>query len=330
MKTDYYLDGKTAVLGNTLIRLVDERENVLVLSRFGSHRVNTLGSGSLVLPRAREVTLSPDYEILQAECLSCDNQLETLRLPVSVRKVEGNLQNENSGGTLRRILLDRRVSQAFWEEVRRQAIPILQEGWLLPQSIKREALEPAAALIGSLAPAPSALDPRMRLLFTESANNPRPFSRETIFNTRPCLDFRCRVSEQEEYSEVMAMMEEGDPGWHVPSAEAASDMMIRKGADPADTLPQISLICAEKKEDSPQDRPVIRLHMFRTRAFFPALRRIRHDGMDFWLYSRNYLSPWPERLYLRREMGIFSREGLVTDSQVAEEVYAKYRFLCLL
>ena len=83
-------------------------------------------------------------------------------------------------------------------------------------------------------------------------------------------------------------------------------------------------------QDSARETVTVRLHLFRQKAFFPTLRYVRCEDADWWIYSRNYLTGSEEHPYIRMEMGVFNREGLVTNRKQAEAVYAKYRFLSML
>ena len=64
--------------------------------------------------------------------------------------------------------------------------------------------------------------------------------------------------------------------------------------------------------------------------FWRTLLSIHHEGKQYYLYRRNYLSGDNNKKYARVDVAVLTRKGLVRDREEAEEVYAKYRLLSLL
>ena len=64
--------------------------------------------------------------------------------------------------------------------------------------------------------------------------------------------------------------------------------------------------------------------------FFQSACPVLCDGKQYYVYRRYFLSPESNVKYIRKDVAIYTDEGVVMDKKEAQKVYAKYKFLCIL
>ena len=346
MKTGYYLDERASVIGGTLIRLNDNGEDVRVSSSYGGNPVSVLGSGAVVVPRAVRLTLEEGFRRLESDCMTGNRSLREIRLPATLREIDGVIGIwRNLAGEPFHLFLDRRMTAGVWEDIRQRAVPVGGKQYALsPGELNRDAMRPADALPASLEAPGASVQKEMRCVFLVRQKDKEDLQ-EQFFSKISCLDLKYGRGTVCEADIVTEMIRDGDEGLRHAGAEEFSDLMIRKnGKTGAEADKEVCLILCEPgpAEDhgggapAPSDRKssraavTVRLHLFRQKAFFPSLRYVRSDDSDWWIYSRNYLTGIEDHPYIRMEMGVFNRQGMVTNREQAEAVYAKYRFISML
>ena len=335
METNCFIDDRTLVLGQTLIRLRSGEAHVTVPSSFGGYTVSAIGRGALTLDGTREVTIAPGFTELKGQCVSATSSLKRVNIPESVRTVPETLFTGSPFGADGSLYVDRALSPALFAFLRRLALSTGGTDLMLPSVLlDRAELEPVRGLIHSVGGPAAWIAPEMRVLFngrqTDGANG---VYTGTVFDPRPCYDYRSGRKETEEYTAVMEMIGEGDPGWHQPDAERESDRMLRAGhSTPGRDWGRVGTAVCGQLPGSPGPDGLFHVvfQLSQKTLFFPALRYVRHRGGDWWIYSRNWLTVTPECPYRREDVGVFDRSGLVTGRRASEDVYAKARVLSLL
>ena len=337
MENAYYLDDQALVVEQTLISLKNDETVFTVPSSFGGHPATVAGSGALSLKGVQELAFAPGYAVLKEMCLSVPPSLKRLLIPETVHTLSDQLFYPCFQESGARLEIDRALHPALWEDLRRNALNIGDNRRLVPSALlRREEMEPVLCLMRNAAQPAAEIRKEMRLLFFESRPaNVRPgCDAGSIFELRPCYDFLDGCGEIEEYTAVMQMIREDAPAWRVPAAEEQSDLRIRYGQAkmPDVSSGTVSLAVYDGRPDlSGNDGRIrVRFSVVFDRVFFPAVRRIRHRGKDWWIYSRNHLTSRADCPYVREDMGVFDRDGLVTSRKTVEDVYAKFRFLCML
>ena len=64
--------------------------------------------------------------------------------------------------------------------------------------------------------------------------------------------------------------------------------------------------------------------------FWQSAQPVIYDKKQYYIYRRYYLSFDPELEYVRRDIAVYSKKGLVTNREEAQNVYAKYKLLSIL
>lgn len=337
METNYYMDDKTLVLDHTLLTLQCDSQFFTVPARIGGLSVTAVGSGALQIRNVLELNFAPGITELREECICYTSMLKRLNVPETVQSVPSRLFVAIYMTTNPVFSIARALPPAVFLDLRRMMLRAEGSRRLLPPELLRRAeMEPVRCLMNNSAPPAAVIRKEMRVLFSGKLpdDTSRGFYSGTIFDSRPCIDFLSGRGQTEEYTAVMEMIRADDPGWRDPEAERKNDLNLRFGNAPvtASTGVEVSVATCGALPAAPGPDGLFHaeFHLSRKHLFFPGLRRIRHQGADWWIYSRNHLTSNPACPYLREDVGVFSENGLVTDRKTSEDVYAKYRFLSLL
>ncbi len=335
MNQNYYMDSQTLVAGHTLIRLTSYGNRMRVPSVFGNISAETVGSGALTLgEEVCELRFDSGYVEWKDGSVNCPRSLTQVFFPETAEMISRTALR-NMYYTDPDLYMDRALGPEVFHEIGQNA-PRAGEGRLISSALlERKILGPVRDLMLNLGPA-AEIRMEMGFLFFGliPGESGSAWYSGTIFDPRSCYDFHEAGTAMEEYTAVMRMIRNGDAGWHDPDAEKQADLDIRFGRAQMDrnACGKVSIAVLEEPE---QDRGSdgkyhMRFHLSRNVLFFPSLWPIRHQGKDWWLYSRNYLTGSPQRPYRREEVGVFNREGLITERKIMEDVYAKYRLLSVL
>ena len=335
MNQNYYMDGQALVLERTLIRLTSDANQVRVPSVFGNLAAETVGSGALAPgEHTYELRFDSGYAEWKESSVRCSSSLKRIFFPETAEHISRSALTYMFDSDVD-LYIDRALPPQVFCDIRQNA-PRTGRGWLISSALPaQKSMEPVRALMQNLAPA-AEIRMEMGILFFSMLPymNGSKWYTGSIFAPRPCFDFQKAGTEMEEYTAVMRMIRKGDAGWHDPDSEKQADLDIRFGRAQIDQSTCgkvcIAVLDGPAAKRSSDGKYHTRLHLSRQYLFFPSLWPIRHQGKDWWLYSRNYLTGSPERPYRREEVGIFNREGLITDRKITEDVYAKYRLLSVL
>lgn len=336
MAENYYLDDRALVIDGTLIRLQCEGESVTVPSTFGGCAALAVGGGALTLTGVTDLSFAPGYTHLKDRCLGYSTTLQRIHVPETVQSISEALFVRKYYAVSLQLYIDRALPLSLYQDLRRLSLPIEGKKRLLPPALfKRAELEPVRCLMLQSAYPPAVIRGDMRILFAGQLDDTKSgIYTGTVFDKRPCFDFVSGKAATEEYTAVMDMIRTDECGFHDPEAEETCDRIIRMGK-PAVTpgsCAQVAVALCDRFPGAPGPDGLfhLQIRMFRRHLFFPALRRIRHRDADWWLYSRCFLTIDAHCPYLREDVGVFTRDGLVTDRNISEDVYAKYRLLTIL
>ena len=298
---DYFMDDRALVLEHTLISLKCSGSRFRVPSVFGDCTVTAAGSGALQLNDVQDLVFMPGYVELKERCLGYSTVLQRITVPETVESVSSALFVRPYYAFDPVFTIDRALPPAVFQDVRQALLSADGNTSVLSSSaLKRIGMEPVRSLLCNAAPPPAALCREMRVLF----EGKMPYGQAnlcysgTVFEPRPCFDFVSGRKEKEEYTAVMEMIREDDPGWRDPAAERAADLAIRSGKPSVvpNACPKVGVAVCRRvpRETGPDGRFRIQFQLFKRYLFFPTVRHIRHRGADWWIYSRNFLTARPE------------------------------------
>ena len=337
METGFYMDATVLAGDQTLIRMKSKADVVEVPAMAGEMRVMTAGSGAVIVPNAKKVSFEPGYMKLNTGCICAGQEMKILHIPETVTDIAEHMLSGVQTGQMV-LNLHRAMTEREYREMENEAIAIGADRKLIQVSTATAAkngMEPLRCLMMNIAP-PAVIRPGMRILFSErqsgtiTERNPKDEYSGTPAVRRKCIDMKRHRTWESEQNAVAEMILEEDDGWRDPAAEKNADERIRTGKKPEEGWRAVTIAEYGTAEPGEDGKYHICFNVRGEKMFYPAVRRFRHGGQDWWIYSRNYITSDEKCPYLREEVAVFSRDGLVAEKKIAEDVYAKYRFLAML
>ena len=325
-----YIGPNLLAAGSTLVRCADEGLHVRVPARAGGLALEEIGSGAVTAGQAETILVEEGYIRLNRSGIMVGPQTRKITLPRTLEEAAADSCCDLQGSRLHSfpeltIQLNRRFSPNEYAICRDCSLPAGKGRRILQVSLlKDRAFRPLANMSLNLGRAAAALRPEMGTVFQEDG-------KATVFQARDCYNLNGNETRKDEYGTVLEMIRDGNMGWSDPESEKQSDIRIHAGI-PLTGGKEAALAEYSEPETEPLRDGFLGVQVcFRLqKLFFPGLLPIRYGGNDYYLYSRKRLTADPACPYEREDMGIFDREGLVTDRKLAEAVYGKARMLMLL
>ena len=333
------MDANCAALGGTMLCYNSDRRNVVVPSSVDGRSVTVLGAGALCCPNACSVELQEGYRALSGDALRClPSKCRELTLPASLERVEKTAWNDLS--PLHLIRLKRRLGKKDWAELMDASLDAGGGYRLIRGADENHPVWGVAARIFTgMGKVPRIVDPGEYGLpifsMDGSAYN------KTVFANVSCRSPGATGGFMTEDRGVLEGIAAGRLGRRDPDCEALNDSLLREGGPKAEALRQRTAILgfdarAALFADGAR-QVVIEIHA--AYHYAQLLRRVRMDGHEYYVYSRQSLVNDTVRLqptatrfikYLREDVGVYDASGLVTDPVISEKVYEKYRLLSVL
>ena len=324
------LSDNILALDETLIQYSSDEKNVMIPSEYSGIFLKTVGAGAILAQNAEEITLARGYTCLNNEPISCDKPF-VLNLPDTLIKVNTPFKHLGRRESVT-INLSRSIDATEYQSIDNSGKKVKDVLYFSPCQNLPASLKLAADLVKEKSsPLPDIIDKSPALFIidrpTMDKNDP-----SMLFSPLRCIDRFSNRTETEEYTIVMEMIQRHQSGWYEKNTEKKNDLRLRSARDNREIfVPVFSYFtCSSDYSFSSGDKTEIIIKIESSLFFVPAIKQIRHKGKDWWLYSRNYLISDPAMSYLRENVGVFGTDGLVTDYQLSEEIYEKYRFISIL
>ncbi len=112
-------------------------------------------------------------------------------------------------------------------------------------------------------------------------------------------------------------------------AEEKNDWYVRVGKIPARTK-TIIFTFDDSKTKEKNGRFMIEATLKIGYFFWQSAQAVVYENKKYYIYRRHYLSSDPELEYVRRDIAVYTDEGIVNNREEAQKVYAKYKLLSIL
>lgn len=115
----------------------------------------------------------------------------------------------------------------------------------------------------------------------------------------------------------------------VAEAEEENDLRLRRENVP--NIENLALFSVDdRKTARSQKGRLLHARILLGRFYWQAKVRVVCDQQAYYLYQRNYLSSDAKLEYVRKDMGVFTREGPVREERTVGDVWAKYQLCSIL
>ena len=326
-----YMDANICAADGVMICFHDSGMRVSVPARAGNMPLKTLGAGSLCLKNANAVVVEEGYSAMACAALNMlPPTINEIVLPSTLKNVEKNIAVGGAHALFaRRICLRRRVRLDEYEQLRLHSRPAGQGFRVLDSTaLDLPACEVMRALLNGMG---------RRILNDERLEMPLFFCADklekTVFAPLNCLMEGAEGPTYTENEGVLRRIAEGDWGARRGEMERQNDRLLQTFSDPAMRWLMNTLVgFSETAAITAGDEAYLTLVALTAKFFNQMVRRVRFSGREYYVYSRRLLTDRTNGLlnYAREDVCVYGPEGLVTDNDVARDVYAKYRLLMML
>lgn len=329
---DTYVDEYTCAFQDTMICYRDDATRVRVPATAARLRLKRLGSQALRCPNAEMIELAEGYETLPRDLFNGliqeNKRFSALVLPASLKAVDASAGSGFYNGALRRVSLRRRMSEAGYRQLLDASLPMkghvrLPADVLNPDSPCRLMIDVMGCFCTGVVD-PARAEPPLFDAGEEDAPK--------LFAPKTCLLPEKYDGGNSENAALLWSIARGRLGARDADAELWNDRMLqvvdRRGAKPG----VVAAIWFDERAVEHRGGGVsLTLEVSLGRLFRQALRRVRLNGMDYYVYSRLYChSAGARPAYKREDVCVYDARGLITDPDLSEAVYEKYRLLNVL
>jgi len=324
--TGQYIDPQICALDGVMICYKNEERRVCVPARAGDMPLELLGSGALCLPNALEVTVEEGYTAIADFIALAKPFVEQwpqtqVTLPSTLRgwaSPEGRFL-----GYPRKLNLRRRLSEQDYRGLMEHSVPAgmgfrVLDSEALGQPACRVMAELMKGMAGSIV---NDIDPELPLYFWRKETD------GSVFAPLECMGLDARGPEHTENDGVLKRIRSGNMGRRLGEAERENDRYYQKG-EKLEARRALSAVVGFNEDAAIHSRGEVFMTLTAVLGYLfnQMLRRVDLEGKDYYVYSRRFLKSTGVS-YLREDMCVYSREGLVTDAVVSRRVYEKYRLL---
>ncbi len=330
---DTYIDDYTCAYQDTMICYRDEAKQVRVPATAAWLELRRLGSQALNCPNAKSIELAEGYESFSQDLFNglirLKNCFDTLLLPTTLKLVEPSVINAMAHPGMKKVSLRRRLSQREFDSLLDGSLSA-EGGLRLPAG--RAGANSACGLmadvlkclgLGVLDPAETTL-PLFEWMKEEG--------RSGLFSRKRCMLPEGMKAEPNENSVLLKCIAGKRWGVRDTAAEQWSDRMMQLNMNRPENQARTAVIWFDERAISRRgDAVYLSLEAWMGVLFRQAIRRVRLNGFDYYVYSRHYFSTIRSLpAYQREDVCVYDARGLVTDPEISEEVYEKYRLLNVL
>ena len=322
-----YMDGSYIVVNNTIIAYNGQHSVIKIPIRFADMEISRIGDGSFMeLSRLCSVTLPPQIKAIGCQAFwQCSGLMEAF-IPGGISYVGlnafGNCPNLEEI-TIYGLELTPSEYHMFKTMGKRshEGIYVLRE---MPQSPLVQML---AASINHAKPATNMPDD-LPLLFQMSDLDERR-KQLSLDRNISVIGFDVPSVPTTENSAFFAHIKNAASENYARKADQQNDYYVRVGSVPSKEK-TIIFTFDDAKTKEKNGKYLIHATLKIGYFFWQSAQPIICEKKQYYIYRRYYLSADSELEYVRRDMAVYSKNGLVTDRAEAQNVYAKYKLLSIL
>ncbi len=330
---DTYIDDYTCAYQDTMICYRDEARQVRVPATAAWLRLKRLGSQALSCPNAESIELAEGYESIAHDLFDGlagqKSAFAMLLLPTTLKQVEPSAINAHAHPGLKRVSLRRRMSRREYGSLLDGSLSV-EGGLRLPTG--QTSFNGACSLMADVLKCLclGVLDPSETTLPLFEWKNEK--GRSGLFSRKSCMLPDGMKAEPNENSVLLKCIEGKRWGVRDTGVERWNDRILQLNTNRSQSQGKTAVIWFDERAVSRRgDEVCVTLEAWLGVLFRQALRRVRLNGLDYYVYSRHFfntISTLPA--YTREDVCVYDARGLVTDPGISEEVYEKYRLLNVL
>ena len=322
-----YMDGSFVITNNTIITYSGRHPTLKVPSRFADIEVSRIGDGSFMeSSKLQCVILPPKTKEIGSQAFSQCPVLTSAFVPGGLSYVVygafGNCQ-VLSDITIYGLELTASEYHTYKTASNRSSDGI----YVLREIPKNEIVSKLVSSITNAKPASKVPDEISSLFqMAELDEQKGKFSLEKNI---PVIGFTVPSVPMTENKAFYEHLHSGTAEVYDGKAEQKNDWYVRVGKIPAKEK-TIIFTFDDSKTKEEKGKFFINATLKIGYFFWQSAQAVMCEKKKYYIYRRYYLNSDPEMEYVRRDIAAYSENGLVTNREEAQNVYAKYKLLSIL
>ena len=322
-----YMDSSFIVVNNTIIAYNGQDSILKIPIRFADMEISRIGDGSFMeLSSLWSVTLPPQTKAIGCQAFwQCSELIEAF-IPGGISYVGlnafGNCQN------LREITIyGLELTPAEYHTFKMMGKRSHEGIYVLREMPRISLVRMLVAAINHAKPATNIPDD-LPLLFQMSDLDERR-KQLSLDRNIPVIGFDVPSVPTTENSAFLAHIKNAASESYARKADQQNDYHVRVGSLP-NKEQTIIFTFDDAKTKEKNGKYLICATLKIGYFFWQSAQPIICERKQYYIYRRYYLSSDSELEYVRRDIAVYSKNGLVGDRAEAQNVYAKYKLLSIL
>ena len=327
VKMKYFLDKKYAVVDHTIINYTGDNVTLKVPEKIDNIVVRSIGEGAFMeLPYLQYVRLPSGVTSVGAFAFRSNANLTTVVLPGTIKQI--GLRAFHNCKELSEIkLYDFLIDEKEYRDLKNNSIRAADDVYVsrrVPEiPIIKDMIRACGAVPVCIVP-----DGVNRLFYTNylPTDNAHQLMYRNTYNICFLDKYSKPISEDEG---VMECLKNSNETPCIAKADEVNDSDLRINVHLTPVKTAVFSFHDKETKDIKGKKSLsvtIRIGYF----FFQKMRKVICNRKQYYIYQRYYLHYNNNQEFLRRDIAIYTDQGVVMDKKEAQLVYAKYKFLCIL
>lgn len=312
-----YQDNATLAIDDTLLLYTGRDAFYQVPEQLDCQSIHKIGKGAFAARETLQgVTLGKHITHIGQEAFALCKELRWVQMDASVTTVEKDAFT-NCPKLEEMHLTSLSFTTAEWEGFQASCMPGPGGAMVTPVA---PPLPLVRQVVDSMDQKPARLLPPMTPVLLRGT--PYDVRKADLRSPQQVVGFGGSADQIVEEQFAVAMMDDELAPWRSAEAEQNNDSLVRRSIDRS--VESCLLFTATQRRKPRGGRIVADLHIWVGCFCWPSITRVVCDGEEYFIYHRIHVSSEPKLGYLRRDMALMNRRGIIEDEAVARRVYAKY------
>lgn len=328
VKMKHYLDKKYMIVDHTLLNYMDDNVSVKIPEQKGNINIRTIGEGAFMdLQKLQYVMLPPKINTIGNSAFYNNQSLISVVMPGSIQKV-GSSAFTGCNQLSDIVLYDYQIEQTSYEILKANSLRTEEGIYVARKMPEFELVQQILNADAAVSSAYSVPDGIQRLFYTSQIKEDKGF--QLIYRNLNTIDFVHKHSmPMSEDDGVREYLTNAFPNPDAENADEENDRLLRINK-PRNPLKTVIFTFDDSKTVDIKGKKSLSVTLRLGYFFWQSVCKVFCDGKLYYVYRRYYLNPHKDMPYTRRDVAIYTDEGIVMDKKEAQKVYAKYKFLCIL
>lgn len=326
----YFLDKQYAIADHTIITYSGNNISLKIPEKIKNISIRSIGAGALMdLKELQYIMLPPKLTSIGNSAFANDVNLATVILPGTIKTI-GTSAFSNCKQLTDITIYDYLISEQEYTALKNSSFRAAEDIYVAHHMPKIEIIDQILNSALSWGPKAACCVPGNinRLFYTAQAVEDDGF--QLMYRNLNNICFIHKHSKPTtEDSGFVEYLDSHSEYTQIELSDEMNDKYLRINKLPSYQKTAIFTLNDRETKDVNGKKSISMTLKF---GFFfcQSACKVICEGKQYYVYRRYYLSPDEKMQFARRDVAIYTDEGVVMDKKEAQKVYAKYKFLCIL